>query len=110
MPHYNRGRPHSRLGPGIPEPEAPSITELRLPGHQLQIKDDRLDWKTFARRYEAEMARPDNRRVLDALAAFSHHTNFSVGCYCEDERRCHRGVLKQILKKHGATVSGREYR
>ncbi len=61
-------------------------------------------WRTFSRRYVAEMARPENARVLDTLAALSHHTNFSVGCYCENEARCHRSVLRAILKKHGARV------
>jgi uncharacterized protein YeaO (DUF488 family) len=68
--------------------------------------DDASGWKRFAARYEAEMARPENSRVLDALAALSHHTNFSVGCYCENEQRCHRSVLRRILKKHGAHIAG----
>jgi uncharacterized protein YeaO (DUF488 family) len=67
--------------------------------------DDASGWKRFAARYEAEMARPENSRVLDTLAALSHHTNFSVGCYCEDAQRCHRTVLERILKKHGAKIS-----
>jgi uncharacterized protein YeaO (DUF488 family) len=67
--------------------------------------DDRAGWQRFAARYRAEMARPENRRVLDALAALSHHSNFSVGCYCEDPQRCHRGVLAHILKQHGATIA-----
>ena len=66
--------------------------------------DDDAAWRRFAKRYEAEMARPEVSRLLDALAALSHHANFSVGCYCEDERRCHRSVLRRILKKHGAFV------
>ena len=66
--------------------------------------DDRA-WKRFAARYEVEMARPDASRLLDALAALSHQTDFSVGCYCEDESRCHRSVLKRILRKHGAQVA-----
>jgi uncharacterized protein YeaO (DUF488 family) len=44
--------------------------------------------------------------LLDALAALSHRANFSVGCYCEDERRCHRSILRRILKKHGAKIAG----
>jgi uncharacterized protein YeaO (DUF488 family) len=68
--------------------------------------DEESGWKRFAARYEAEMARPENSRVLDALAALSHQTNFSVGCYCEDESRCHRSVLKRILQKHGAKIAG----
>ena len=66
---------------------------------------DQAAWNRFARRYRAEMARPENSRLLDTLAAFSRHTNFSVGCYCEDERRCHRGILRAILKRHGAKIA-----
>jgi uncharacterized protein YeaO (DUF488 family) len=61
-------------------------------------------WNRFARRYRAEMARPENSRILDTLAALSHDANFSVGCYCEDERRCHRSLLRAILKRLGAKV------
>jgi len=68
--------------------------------------DDPATWKRFASRYEAEMARPENSRVLDALAALSHRANFSMGCYCENEQRCHRSVLRKILKKHGAKMAG----
>jgi uncharacterized protein YeaO (DUF488 family) len=64
--------------------------------------DDAVAWRRFAARYEAEMAKPENSRVLDALAALSRQTDFSVGCYCEDERRCHRTILRRILEKHGA--------
>ena len=67
--------------------------------------DDPAGWRRFAAHYEAEMARPENSRVLDALAALSHHANFSVGCYCEEPRRCHRTILERILRKHGATIA-----
>lgn len=67
--------------------------------------DSDAEWKKFTKRYEAEMARPENRRVLETLAALSHVANFSVGCYCEDERRCHRSVLAHILKQHGADIT-----
>jgi uncharacterized protein YeaO (DUF488 family) len=63
-------------------------------------------WRKFASRYELEMRRPEPRHLLDALAALSHRANFSVGCYCEDERRCHRSILRRILKKHGAKIAG----
>ena len=65
---------------------------------------DQAAWNRFVRRYQAEMARPENARVIEALAALSHESNFSVGCYCEDERRCHRGALRVILERHGAKV------
>jgi uncharacterized protein YeaO (DUF488 family) len=62
-------------------------------------------WQKFASRYKAELARPENARVLAVLAALSRQTDFSVGCYCEDERRCHRSVLRDILKAHGARLA-----
>ena len=61
-------------------------------------------WATFAKRYRAEMAKAENSRVLDLLAALSHQTNFSVGCYCEDEARCHRSVLRELLRDRKAAV------
>lgn len=62
-------------------------------------------WKSFARRYEAEMNRPDASRVLDALAALSHSANFSVGCYCDDETHCHRSLLRELLARRGAKIA-----
>lgn len=62
-------------------------------------------WRAFARRYRAEMAAPEPARVLDLLAALSHQTNFSVGCYCPDETHCHRSVLRELLAERGAAVS-----
>ena len=61
-------------------------------------------WRAFATRYRREMVRPEPARTLDLLAALSHHTDFSVGCYCEDEARCHRSVLRQLLHERGAAV------
>src|SRR6476660_3228391 len=81
---------------------APSAPLLKTALHSL---DDRAVWSRFVTRYKSEMAQPENSRLLDALAALSHQTNFSVGCYCEDEHRCHRGILRQLLKKHGASVA-----
>ena len=78
-------------------PSAGLISAVKRPSHPLP-------WRTFVSRYESEMARPEARRVLDALAALSHDANFSVGCYCEDEARCHRRLLGRILAKHGARV------
>ena len=67
--------------------------------------EDERAWRTFAKAYESEMKRPDNLRVIEALAALSHGANFSVGCYCEDEQRCHRRLLRDILERHGANLS-----
>ena len=61
-------------------------------------------WRAFVRRYRAEMKRPEASRVLDLLAALSRGADFSVGCYCEDERRCHRSVLRRLLEERGAKV------
>jgi uncharacterized protein YeaO (DUF488 family) len=70
----------------------------------LHSGDDR-SWKTFERKYRAEMKQPDASRLLDVLAALSHQTNFSMGCYCEDERRCHRSILKKLLAERGAELT-----
>ena len=61
-------------------------------------------WRRFARRYRAEMKRPAASQALDLLAALSRRTNFSVGCYCEDEARCHRSLLRVLLVARGARV------
>ena len=79
---------------------APSVPVMKL---GLSATTDR-EWATFARRYRAEMAKPDASRALDLLAALSRHTDFSVGCYCEDESRCHRSVLRELLVERGAAM------
>ncbi len=61
-------------------------------------------WSVFVRKYRAEMARPQANRILDLLAALSGSTNFSVGCYCENEARCHRSVLRELLEVKGAIL------
>jgi len=63
------------------------------------------DWRSFVKRYRSEMSRAENSRVIDLLAALSHQTNFSVGCYCNDEQRCHRSVLRQLLAERGAAFA-----
>lgn len=62
------------------------------------------EWRAFKKKYRAEMATPENSRTLDLLAALSHQTDFSVGCYCEDEARCHRSVLRERLMDKGARI------
>jgi uncharacterized protein YeaO (DUF488 family) len=66
--------------------------------------DDAAAWRRFERGYVAEMKKPAASRLLAVLALLSHHANFSVGCYCEDERRCHRSILRQLLEQAGARV------
>jgi uncharacterized protein YeaO (DUF488 family) len=61
-------------------------------------------WRQFARKYRAEMAVPEVRRLLEVLALFSRSFDFSVGCYCEDERHCHRSLLRPLLEEAGAEV------
>jgi len=62
-------------------------------------------WAAFVKRYRAEMAAPDKIRILDLLAAMSRQSNFSVGCFCAEESRCHRSVLRALLEERGAEVS-----
>jgi uncharacterized protein YeaO (DUF488 family) len=61
-------------------------------------------WRVFSRKYLAEMATPPARDALALLAALSRSADFSVGCYCEDEMRCHRSLLRRLLVEHGADV------
>lgn len=69
----------------------------------LHAESDK-DWHAFVRKFKAEMAAPDASRTLDLLAALSHQTNMALGCYCEDEARCHRSVLRELLTARGAEV------
>jgi uncharacterized protein YeaO (DUF488 family) len=69
---------------------------------QAQNASTEKDWARFA--YRREMAAPDASRTLDLLAALSHHASFAVGCYCEDESRCHRSVLRELLRERGASL------
>lgn len=69
----------------------------------LAAEDDRA-WAAFVRKFRHEMSAPDRSRELDVLAALSHHTNLAIGCYCEDESRCHRSVLRELLVERGADV------
>jgi uncharacterized protein YeaO (DUF488 family) len=79
---------------------APSAETVKL---ALKAASAR-EWSAFKKRYRAEMAQPENSRVLDLLAALSQSANFSVGCYCEDESRCHRSILRELLRERGAKV------
>ena len=79
---------------------APSEELLRA----AQSAKDEKAWRSFIKRYRSEMNRTENSRVLDLLAALSHQTNFSVGCYCNDEQHCHRSVLRQLLAERGADL------
>lgn len=62
-------------------------------------------WRSYSRRYVSEMKRPEPRRLIGLLAALSRGTNFSVGCYCQDESRCHRSLLRELLREAGAVLA-----
>ncbi|HCX82751.1 MAG: hypothetical protein A3E00_01080 [Curvibacter sp. RIFCSPHIGHO2_12_FULL_63_18] len=62
-------------------------------------------WAAFVKKYRAEMAMPEASRTLEVLAALSQHSNFSVGCYCEDEAHCHRATLRALLAEKGAKLA-----
>jgi uncharacterized protein YeaO (DUF488 family) len=79
---------------------APSAATVKL----AQRAQSARDWTRFRKKYRAEMAKPDSRATLDLLAALSHASDFSVGCYCEDESRCHRSVLRELLGERGARM------
>lgn len=81
---------------------APSPETLKL-AHQATTA---AEWRVFFNRYRTEMAQPENTRTIALLAALSHQTDFSVGCYCEDEAHCHRSILRTLLAKQGARIAG----
>src|SRR6266545_1153909 len=79
---------------------SPSADLLRAaPG-----EEDEPAWAAFSRKFRREMSAPDRSRELDVLAALSHHTNLSLGCYCRVERRCHRSLLRELLAEREADV------
>jgi uncharacterized protein YeaO (DUF488 family) len=71
---------------------------------QGQAAQDEKAWAAFRRKFQSEMKQPDASRVLDLLAALSHQTSFSLGCYCEDENHCHRSVLRELLAQRGGAI------
>jgi uncharacterized protein YeaO (DUF488 family) len=104
-----RGVPKSRYASDdwydawLPE-LAPSAETVK----RAQAAASERDWAAFRKKYRAEMAAPEQARLLDLLAALSRTANFSVGCYCEDERRCHRSVLRDLLAERGAVIVSKE--
>jgi uncharacterized protein YeaO (DUF488 family) len=75
-----------------------------LVAEALAAAEDKA-WAAVRRKYRAEMKQPDASHLLDTLAALSHQTAFSVGCYCENEQRCHRSLLRELLAERGAEIS-----
>jgi uncharacterized protein YeaO (DUF488 family) len=82
-------------------PELAPSPELMKLGKAVESDED---WNTFAKKYRAEMAVPERRRLLDLLAVLSHGSQISVGCYCEEESRCHRSLLRELLDERGADL------
>ncbi|HEY3401672.1 MAG TPA: DUF488 family protein [Geothrix sp.] len=82
-------------------PEAAPSEELVK---QAQGAESDRDWAAFRKKYRTEMGQPDKVRLLDLLVAMSRQADFSVGCYCEDEARCHRSVLRDLLAERGAEI------
>ena len=83
-------------------PDVAPSAELMKIGRAVQSDKD---WAAFARKYRAELAAPEKARVLDLLAALSRQTDFSIGCYCEDEAHCHRSILREILAERDANFA-----
>jgi len=79
---------------------APSETVMQMG----RAADSDAAWRRFDRAFSAEMRRPEASRLLDALAALSRSADFAVGCYCEDESRCHRSILRRELQRRGALL------
>lgn len=82
-------------------PELAPSPELMKLGKKVESDED---WDAFARKYRTEMAAPERSRLLDLLAVLSHSTQLSVGCYCEEESRCHRSLLRSLLEERGANL------
>lgn len=80
---------------------APSTETMKLG----QAAETQAEWADFCKKYRAEMAAAENRRTIELLVALSHQSNFSVGCYCEEEERCHRSVLRELLVEQGAKLT-----
>ena len=80
---------------------APSLETMKA----AQAATTPAQWAAFARKYRAEMAAPDAAHAIELLAILSRHADFSVGCYCEEESRCHRSLLRELLAAAGAEMA-----
>jgi uncharacterized protein YeaO (DUF488 family) len=80
---------------------APSAELMKLG----KAAESEKEWAVFARKYRREMTNPEKSKILDLLAALSHDTDLSVGCYCENEARCHRSILHELLSERGAKLN-----
>jgi uncharacterized protein YeaO (DUF488 family) len=82
----------------------PNIAPTAELMRQGQTAESDKEWSRFVKKYRSEMSSSDKSRILDLLAALSHTSNFSVGCYCENESRCHRSILRELLAERGAKL------
>jgi uncharacterized protein YeaO (DUF488 family) len=80
---------------------APSVETMKV----AQAAKTPAQWAAFARKYRAEMAAPEHARAIELLAKLSNQTDFSVGCYCENEAHCHRSILRKLLLEKGAKLA-----
>lgn len=85
-------------------PALSPTAELVAEALAAQRAHDDKAWRVFVRKFRAEMSVADTSRTLDLLAALSHQTNLSLGCYCEAERYCHRSILRELLAERGAKL------
>ena len=85
-------------------PSADLVGFAQHAGFTKHSGGDAKAWRVFERKYRAEMKKPEAARLLDLLAALSHQTNFAVGCYCENEARCHRSILRKLLADRRASL------
>ena len=83
-------------------PNVAPTNELMKIGQAVETEKD---WISFAKKYRTELKNPEKSRIIDLLAALSHNSNISVGCYCENQARCHRSVLKEVLAERGAKIA-----
>jgi len=81
---------------------APSLEIMKM----ALAAETPAQWNAFVKKYKAEMKEPEAAHSIALLAALSQHSNFSIGCYCEDESHCHRSILRELLAKEGAKISG----
>lgn len=82
----------------------PNLSPSEVLLKQVSLPLDERAWRAFSRKFLVEMKQSGPRRDLDLLAALSHQADFAIGCYCEDESRCHRSILRSLLEERGAKI------
>jgi uncharacterized protein YeaO (DUF488 family) len=82
----------------------PNLSPSQTLMQEGKSSQDEASWAVFKKKFRAEMNGPDASKVLDLLAALSHQTDIALGCYCEEENKCHRSVLRELLTERGASL------